>query len=77
MEYLKGGSLSDYLKENGTKVKEITASKIMSELISAIIFCHQKSIVHRDIKLENIMLRKKNDLSSGLVIIDFGIAGQL
>jgi serine/threonine protein kinase len=47
----------------------------MNEVISAINFCHQKNIVHRDIKLENIMLRKKNDLSQGLVIIDFGIAG--
>jgi serine/threonine protein kinase len=47
----------------------------MYEAISAINFCHQKQIVHRDIKLENIMLREKGDVSSGLVIIDFGIAG--
>lgn len=47
----------------------------MYEVICAINFCHQKHIVHRDIKLENIMLREKGDLNSGIVIIDFGIAG--
>ena len=76
MEYLKGGSLADHLKNfEGGRVQESAAQKIMYEAISAINFCHQKQIVHRDIKLENIMLREKGDVSSGLVIIDFGIAG--
>jgi len=33
--------------------------------------------VHRDIKLENVMLREKGSLNKGIVIIDFGLAGNL
>jgi serine/threonine protein kinase len=33
--------------------------------------------VHRDIKLENIMLKEPHDLYKGIKIIDFGIAGKI
>ena len=33
--------------------------------------------MHRDIKLENVMLRERGQLSRGVVIIDFGLAGNL
>ena len=33
--------------------------------------------MHRDIKLENVMLREKGSLNKGIVIIDFGLAGNL
>lgn len=49
----------------------------MYEVGIALNYCHQRNIVHRDIKTENIMLREKGDLTSGIIIIDFGIAGIL
>jgi serine/threonine protein kinase len=49
----------------------------MYEVGNALNYCHQRRIVHRDIKLENIMLRHRGDIGNGLVIIDFGIAGRL
>jgi len=33
--------------------------------------------VHRDIKLENILINDADDLSKGIKIIDFGISGKI
>lgn len=42
-------------------------------MISAIHYCHQRNIIHWDLKLENIILENKN--SDILKIVDFGISG--
>jgi serine/threonine protein kinase len=36
-------------------------------------FCHNRGIVHRDLKLENVLFKSKGDLT--VKIVDFGIAG--
>ena len=57
MEHLEGGTLKDYLEQSGREyISEEEASLLMIQIGSAVNHCHQKSIVHRDIKLENIML---------------------
>jgi len=43
----------------------------MSSLIDAISYMHMQRITHRDLKLENLVLARKNDLSS-VTIVDFG-----
>jgi serine/threonine protein kinase len=58
-------------------VLESEAQKIMYEVSSALNYCHQRRIVHRDIKLENIMMRERGSINRGVVIIDFGLAGNL
>lgn len=45
----------------------------MHDVISAILYCHNHNIVHRDVKAENILFEAK-DLSSPCKIIDFGIS---
>jgi len=41
--------------------------------VSAINYCHLKGVVHRDLKLENVIFRdEKMDI---VKLIDFGIAG--
>ena len=36
-------------------------------------YCHNRGIVHRDLKLENVLLKQKGD--STIKVVDFGIAG--
>lgn len=72
MEYLEGGELLEYLKEE-KKLSEIVARNIFQQIISAIDYCHKQKIIHRDLKLENIL--RVNREGTEIKIVDFGIAG--
>lgn len=52
------------------KCDEAQASKYIAQLASAVNHCHKNGIIHRDIKLENVMLGKNNELK----LIDFGLS---
>ena len=68
MEYVDGMTLSDSIKEKPVSIRE--ALDIAIQVGSALSAAHSAGIVHRDIKLENIMLR-----GDGYVkILDFGLA---
>ena len=75
MEYIKYGTLNEFMNKNIGKIKEEDASIIISKLLSATEYLHNKLICHRDIKPENIMFSKENDLSS-IKLIDFGLSEQ-
>ncbi len=67
MEYLSGGSLRDKLCR---AIPEDTVLSIVRQMANALACAHDKGIVHRDVKPENIMFRE-NGVS---VLTDFGIA---
>ena len=75
MEYLKYGTLSEYMKKNKGKINEENASIIIQKLLSATDYLHNKQICHRDIKPENIMFSEENNLNS-IKLIDFGLSAQ-
>ncbi|CDW82977.1 protein kinase domain containing protein [Stylonychia lemnae] len=78
MEHIQGGNLRDYLdKQTKHYLPEEQISQLMIQIGSAINYCHQQNIVHRDIKLENILINDAEDLSKGIKIIDFGISGKI
>lgn len=72
MEYLEGGELLNFLQKN-SKLEEAQAREIFKQIISAIDYCHKHKIIHRDLKLENIL--KVDEESLNVKIVDFGIAG--
>ena len=72
-EYIDGEDLDVYLQKKGTFTEEKIKS-FLNELLPVLALIHEKKIVHRDIKLKNIMRRKEG---GQLVLIDFGIAKQL
>ncbi|ORX91524.1 Pkinase-domain-containing protein [Basidiobolus meristosporus CBS 931.73] len=69
MEYISGGQLLDYIISHG-KLKEKHARRFIRQIISAIDYCHQNSIVHRDLKIENILIASDGSIK----IIDFGLS---
>ena len=71
MEYIEGISLLDTIrKDNNHYFEEKRAFKIFIQILKAMIYCQNKNICHRDIKLENILIKKNDDIK----IIDFGFA---
>ncbi|XP_054652055.1 NUAK family SNF1-like kinase 1 isoform X2 [Dunckerocampus dactyliophorus] len=55
MEYASKGELYDYILEK-RKLSETEARSIFRQITSAVHYCHKNGVVHRDLKLENILL---------------------
>ena len=68
MEYINGGNLFSFVKKR-RKLSEKTAKFLFRQIILGIKHIHSHKIVHRDIKLENILI----DLNNNIKICDFGI----
>lgn len=71
----RGGDLFHLLTTHPKHgVTEAYAAKTVSEMLSAVAFLHSRSIVHRDLKLENWVLESGKDVWSPLKLIDFGLS---
>ncbi|KAK4683439.1 hypothetical protein P7C73_g6826, partial [Tremellales sp. Uapishka_1] len=71
LDFAGGGELFDHILAN-RYLKEKDASKLFSQLISGVDYLHRKHIVHRDLKLENLLLDKHRNI----IITDFGFANR-
>ncbi|KAI8647232.1 kinase-like domain-containing protein [Parasitella parasitica] len=69
LEYIEGGQLLDYIISHG-KLREKLARKFARQIVSALDYCHRNSIVHRDLKIENILITNHEEIK----IIDFGLS---
>jgi serine/threonine protein kinase len=67
LEYAAGGELYKKLKK-AKRFDERQAAIYISELASALEYCHKKSVIHRDIKPENLLLGRDGEIK----IADFG-----
>ena len=88
-EYCNGGGLSDcleeYQKRNNKPFPENIVQYLMKQIVSALSYLHNKKILHRDIKLDNILVnfdkeedrKKLNMLKAKVKMIDFGFARYL
>ena len=83
MEYCNGGSLKkaldSYKAKNGKPFTEEIVGFLMQQILSGVEYLHSHGIMHRDLKLENILLKydsdKKDDIfSTEIKIIDFNIS---
>jgi len=70
-ELVKGRSLCTYLRtRENRKLEENEAKNIFTQVVSGIEYCHSLGLLHRDIKLDNILM----DMQHTIKIIDFGFA---
>ncbi|BFZ65242.1 hypothetical protein YB2330_006405 [Saitoella coloradoensis] len=69
LEYASGGELFDYILKQ-RYLKDAVACGLFAQLISGVGYLHSKGIVHRDLKLENLLL----DRNRNIIITDFGFA---
>ena len=72
MEYICAGDLLSYIKKRN-KLTESTAKYIFKQILLALHFIHQNNIIHRDIKLDNILI----DLDNNIRVCDFGVSKQI
>ncbi|CAG9326324.1 unnamed protein product [Blepharisma stoltei] len=70
MEYSGGGDLLQFVKSKG-RLSESEAKKIFSQVIDAVKACHLKNVIHRDVKLDNILLSADLTL---VKLCDFGVS---
>jgi len=74
-EFCSGGQLFEAILKKKT-FSENEAAEIMTQLLSAIAHCHQRKIVHRDVKPENLLIDQMSVDAEKFVVkvIDFGIS---
>ena len=88
-EYYNGGGLFNILKQYKNiyhkAFPENIIQHLMRQIIDAIIYLHQRKIIHRDLKLENLLINYESEedknnlnlLKAEVKIIDFGFATHL
>ncbi|CAH1275338.1 unnamed protein product [Diabrotica balteata] len=69
MEYAENGSLLDIIRKDG-HIDETRARKWFRQLVDAVEYCHDRGVVHRDIKCENMLMNAEWNLKMS----DFGFA---
>uniref|UniRef100_A0A8C4QIH9 non-specific serine/threonine protein kinase n=1 Tax=Eptatretus burgeri TaxID=7764 RepID=A0A8C4QIH9_EPTBU len=66
-EYARNGEMFEYLSKHG-QLDEEEAKRKFLQIVSAVDYCHQRGIVHRDLKAENLLL----DGNMNVKLADFG-----
>ncbi|KAF3910845.1 hypothetical protein ABW20_dc0105435 [Dactylellina cionopaga] len=73
--YNIGGTLFDLVKKNRGGLKPEVVRKFSHQLSSALRYLHQDMrVVHRDVKLENVLVNVEEDPSGHVLLCDFGMA---
>ena len=75
MELAYGGSLRSFIKEK--QVTDEECSIIIKQVLKGLQNIHKHHIVHRDINLNNILLRSDKHLEDSVLIIDFGLGAEV
>lgn len=68
-EYINGGQMLDYIISHG-RLRERVARNFARQIGSALEYCHKNNVVHRDLKIENILISQTGNIK----IIDFGLS---
>lgn len=76
--YMNGGSLFDYItKQPSQPLQEDTAQEIIRQIATGLKGLHEKDIVHRDIKIDNILVNSSNSGEIKFYVADLGSGAKL
>lgn len=70
MEFIEGESLDEKVKLGSKGLPETEVLKLAEQLFAVLKYIHSQNVVHRDLKPDNVLIRKDGKIS----LIDFGIA---
>lgn len=70
LEYIQGRVFEDLLAEDEYKFSKCEIYRVCSKLLEIVEVLHKNNIVHRDIRLPNVILKENKELA----LIDFGLA---
>lgn len=73
MELLRGGDLYEYISKKQFRLPESRVRNIIHSLATALYYLHSYGIVHRDIKLDNVLIVDESD-DSDVKLVDFGLS---
>jgi len=71
MEFASNGEIFDYVVSRG-RTSEREAALKFSQILSAVNYCHNNRVVHRDLKSENLLL----DAEGNIKLADFGFSNR-
>jgi len=74
MELVQGGELASFIADAG-KLSEEVARSVMKQVVAGLEFIHSKEVIHRDLKVENVLVCSDTlDVGTKVKLIDFGVA---
>jgi serine/threonine protein kinase len=76
LEYMRGGALYEVLSDRRIQYNEQRASIILRDVLSGLEYLHERNIVHRDVKPENILLDSRT-WPFTTKLADFGLSNFL
>ena len=76
IELCHGGDMYDYLEKRDFRISEQRAWELATQTAGAVFYLHNYNIIHRDLKLENIMMTDDSETSVPK-LVDFGLAAIL
>ncbi len=72
LEYAQGKDLSHYIQQPLFNTLEAIAT-VIEQILSALVYLHRKGVIHKDIKLQNVVLEEPHPFAN-LKVIDFGFS---
>ena len=67
-EYIDDGDMFEYVLKHHSQLTERACKRLFAQIVKAVHFLHKNGVIHHDIKLENVGLRR----GGTLVLMDFG-----
>jgi len=75
LELIPGKDLFSLIASGSACLRRDTVCKIIEQLLEALAYCHRSGIVHRDLKLENVIVQgEQSPATVSVKLVDFGIA---